>query len=88
MHSNIVEEIRPPRLVRVGLIQHSIVLDTSAAIVEQRAAITAKIETYIKDANANGVRIVCLQEAWSTLCKKILHYNIIQSELYNIRIYS
>ncbi|XP_020297167.1 beta-ureidopropionase [Pseudomyrmex gracilis] len=65
LHSNIVEEIRPIHLVRVGLIQHSIVLDTSARIIEQRTAITMKIESYIKDANMNGVNIVCLQEAWN-----------------------
>lgn len=78
LHSNIVEEIRPIHLVRVGLIQHSIVLDTSARIIEQRTAITMKIESYIKDANMNGVNIVCLQEAWSTLCRILIILYYIQ----------
>lgn len=59
------EQLRPPKIVRVGLIQNSIVLPTDAPIVEQRAAIHKKITGYIDHAAKCGVNIVCMQEAWS-----------------------
>ncbi|XP_019890120.1 beta-ureidopropionase isoform X1 [Ooceraea biroi] len=65
MHSGIAEQIRPPRLVRVGLIQHKIVLPTTHPILEQRIAIHKRIESYIEEAYFCGVNILCLQEAWT-----------------------
>lgn len=65
MHSEILEQLRPPRPVRVGLIQHRIVLNTSAPILDQRDAIHKKIESYIAQAAFCDVKILCLQEAWS-----------------------
>ncbi|XP_063382966.1 beta-ureidopropionase-like [Cydia fagiglandana] len=59
------EETRKPRLVKLGLIQHSIVLTTNTSIKEQRQAIFAKIENIIKIAAGEGVKILCLQETWS-----------------------
>lgn len=59
------EETREERLVKLGLIQHSIVLPTGDTISHQRDAIFRKIKTVIEFAAAEDVNIVCLQEAWS-----------------------
>ena len=59
------ENLRPPRIVRVGLIQNSIVLPTTLPINEQRDAIHKKIIGYLEHAAACKANIVCLQEAWS-----------------------
>jgi beta-ureidopropionase len=59
------ESLRPPRIVRVGLIQNKIVLPTTADIKDQRDAILAKIGTIIQAAAQAKVNIVCLQEAFS-----------------------
>lgn len=67
------KEIRKSRIVKIGLIQHSIVLPTTEPIRKQRNAIFDKVETFIDTAVAEGVQIVCLQEAWSIpffLCTK------------------
>lgn len=61
------EQLQPPRLVRVGLIQHSIDRPTNDPIKEQRDALHNKIANYIDYAALCGVNIICLQEAWSTL---------------------
>lgn len=59
------KEIRDPRIVKVGLIQHSIVLPTEKPNEEQRQAIFNKIDKIIHVAAAENVKIICLQEAWS-----------------------
>lgn len=59
------EEVRKPRIVKVGLIQHSIVLPTDSPIPKQREAIFAKVEKIIKTAAQEGVKVICLQETWS-----------------------
>ncbi|XP_033238522.1 beta-ureidopropionase isoform X2 [Drosophila pseudoobscura] len=59
------EQIRKPRVVRVGAIQNSIVLPTTAPIEDQRTAIWNKVTTMIKAAAAAGCNIVCTQEAWT-----------------------
>lgn len=59
------EETRNPRIVRVGAIQHSIVISTDKPVVEQRQAIFEKIQKIINVAGNEGVNILCLQEAWS-----------------------
>lgn len=58
-------ETRSPRLVRIGAIQHSIVLSTDKSINEQRQAIFHKIDKIIQAAALEGVNVLCLQEAWS-----------------------
>ncbi|GAB1866018.1 Beta-ureidopropionase [Camponotus japonicus] len=65
MNSEIIEELRPPRLVRVGLIQHKIVLPTTQPILNQRDAIYKKIASYIARAAQYNVQILCFQEAWN-----------------------
>lgn len=62
-----LEGLRPPRRVRVGLIQNSIVLPTTEPIAAQRDALLSKIGQIIGVAHLNGVNIICMQEAWSKL---------------------
>lgn len=59
------EQLRQPRVVRVGAIQNSIVLPTTAPIEKQREAIWNKLKLMIKAAAQAGCNIVCTQEAWS-----------------------
>lgn len=59
------EETRNARIVRVAVIQHSIVISTDNPISEQRQAIFEKIRSMIECAAAESVQILCLQEAWS-----------------------
>ncbi|XP_014367467.2 beta-ureidopropionase [Papilio machaon] len=59
------EEIRKPRIVKVGLIQHSIAIPTDKPIIEQRTAIFEKVKKIIEIAADEGVNVLCLQEAWS-----------------------
>ncbi|KAG2704978.1 hypothetical protein I3760_05G030600 [Carya illinoinensis] len=58
------EFFREPRAVRVGLIQNSIVLPTTAPFLEQKRAIFQKLQPIIEAAGASGVNVLCLQEAW------------------------
>nr|KJB45101.1 hypothetical protein B456_007G289000 [Gossypium raimondii] len=57
------ELLREPR-VRVGLIQNSIALPTTAPFSDQKKAIFEKLGPIIDAAGASGVNILCLQEAW------------------------
>lgn len=59
------EEIRSPRIVKIGLIQHSIAVPTDRTITEQRQGIFDKVRNIIATAADEGVNIICLQEAWS-----------------------
>lgn len=59
------EQLRPKRIVRVGLIQNKIVVPTTEPISVQRDAIHKKIKVLINVAGSCGVNIVCLQEAWA-----------------------
>ncbi|EPS64856.1 hypothetical protein M569_09922, partial [Genlisea aurea] len=58
------ESVRDARLVRVGLIQNSIALPTTASVADQKHAIFQKLAPIINAAAAFGVNILCLQEAW------------------------
>ncbi|CAN6460097.1 unnamed protein product [Victoria cruziana] len=58
------ELLREPRIVRVGLVQNSILLPTTAPISNQKSAIMNKINQMIVAAAEAGVNILCLQEAW------------------------
>ncbi|KAL4421518.1 hypothetical protein ABPG75_010809 [Micractinium tetrahymenae] len=59
------EQLRPPRLVRIGLIQHGIVAPTTAPFAEQRQAIFDRVRTLVDAAVAAGVQVLCLQEFWA-----------------------
>lgn len=58
------KEVRPPNIVKIGLIQHSIVLPTSEPLNNQKEAIFNKVEKIIDIAASEGVQIICLQETW------------------------
>jgi len=68
------EQTRKRRIVRVGAIQNSIVLPTTAPIEKQREAIWNKVKTIIKAAAEAGCNIICTQEAWSK-CEKVYDRN-------------
>ncbi|CAH2108395.1 unnamed protein product [Euphydryas editha] len=59
------ESTRPPRIVKVGIIQHSIVVPTDRPINEQKNAILTKVKKIIDVAGQEGVNILCLQEFWN-----------------------
>jgi beta-ureidopropionase len=58
------EQLRKPRIVRIGLIQHGIVKPTTAPIHEQYKAIESRVEQIMEAAGQAGVNVVCLEEAW------------------------
>lgn len=58
------EVLREPRVVRVGLIQNSIVLPTTAHFIDQKKAIFEKVKPIVDAAGSSGVNILCLQEFW------------------------
>ncbi|KAJ0911874.1 putative beta-ureidopropionase [Helianthus annuus] len=55
------ELLREPRIVRVGLIQNSITLPTTAPFLDQKKAIFQKLKPIIDATGASGVNILCLQ---------------------------
>ncbi|KAK7146168.1 hypothetical protein R3I93_013800 [Phoxinus phoxinus] len=59
------EQLRPPRTVRVGLIQNKIVLPTDAPVLEQITALHKRVGEMVEVAAMCGVNIVCFQEAWT-----------------------
>ncbi|XP_043714017.1 beta-ureidopropionase [Telopea speciosissima] len=59
------ESLREPRIVRVGIIQNSAALPTTATFLDQKSAILQKLKPIIDAAGASGVNILCLQEAWT-----------------------
>ncbi|CAG02467.1 unnamed protein product, partial [Tetraodon nigroviridis] len=58
------EQLRPPRRVRVGLIQHRIVLPTDAPVLEQVTAMHNRVAEMAEVAATCGVNILCFQETW------------------------
>ncbi|GCC24273.1 hypothetical protein chiPu_0002673 [Chiloscyllium punctatum] len=60
-----IEQLRQPRVVRVGLIQNKILLPTDSPVSEQVAALQKRIADIVEVAAMCGVNIVCLQEAWT-----------------------
>jgi beta-ureidopropionase len=63
------EDLRQPRIVRIGAVQNSIVLGTSEPINKQRDAIFEKIGKIIDSAALENVNVLCLQEAWSKIIR-------------------
>ena len=61
----VAEQLRPQRIVRVGLIQHAIELPTTEPLQKQREVLHVKIQKYIEHAGSCGVNVLCLQEAWA-----------------------
>ncbi|POI35273.1 hypothetical protein CIB84_000975 [Bambusicola thoracicus] len=61
------EQLRRPRIVRVGLVQNKIPLPTDTAVAVQVAALHRRIEEIVEVAAMCGVNIICFQEAWRKL---------------------
>lgn len=59
------EQLRPPRLVRVGLMQNRIVEPTTAPVAQQVSALHKRLASMVEAAALCGVNIVCFQEAWT-----------------------
>lgn len=59
------EELTPPRIVRIGVVQNSIAADPSESIACQRAALHDKISRMTEAAAECGVNVLCYQEAWT-----------------------
>nr|XP_022905032.1 beta-ureidopropionase [Onthophagus taurus] len=59
------EELRNPKIVRVGLFQHRIPLETWASIQKHREALQELAKKAIHLAAEGGVNIFCFQEAWN-----------------------
>jgi hypothetical protein len=83
MGGAIEEQLRPPRIVRVAIVQNSIVLPTTDPLREQREAIHKKIIKYVEHAATCGANIVCLQEGWR---EYLLDLSI--PSIYSLSIYS
>ncbi|KAL4457924.1 hypothetical protein ABPG75_012789 [Micractinium tetrahymenae] len=58
------EQLRPPRVVRVGLVQNACPAPTTAPFAEQRQAIHDRVRQIIDAAGEAGVQVLCMQEAW------------------------
>ena len=67
------EDLRKPRIVKIGAVQNSIVLSTSEPINKQRGAIFEKIGKLVDIAASENINVLCLQEAWS---KKTCRHNV------------
>lgn len=61
------ESTREPRIVRIGLIQNSISLPTTASILEQKKALMERVKPMIDAAGACGVNILCLQVSFKMM---------------------
>lgn len=59
------EEVRPRRIVRVGIVQNKILLPTTAPVIEQKRALLKRIGEMAEVAAKCGVNILCMQEFWS-----------------------
>lgn len=60
-----IEDLRKPRIVRIGAVQNAIVAPTNEKISVQRDLLHARIEQFVKAAAHSNVNIICFQEAWT-----------------------
>lgn len=71
------EDLRKPKIVRVGAVQNSICAPTTDPINIQRNKLYEKIGRIIDAAGADDVNVLCLQEAWSKFIFNIeYHYQV------------
>ncbi|XP_029961011.1 beta-ureidopropionase-like [Salarias fasciatus] len=61
----IQEQLRPPRRIRVGLVQNRIVLPTDAPVLDQVSALHSRIAEIVEAAAMCDVNIICFQEFWT-----------------------
>ena len=61
------EATRPPRVIRVGVVQNVIVQPTHEDVTVQRDALHQRMTSIIGAASLAGVNVLCFQEAWSNM---------------------
>lgn len=71
----IKENIRKPRIVRVGSVQTSLASPTTDPVSIQRQKSLEKIEKIIEAAASENVNILCLQELWCMIRNFFFHRN-------------
>lgn len=59
------EQLRKPRIVRVGIIQNKIQKPTTAPLIDQIQSIHERVGKMLDAAGMANVNVVCLQEAWT-----------------------
>jgi len=59
------EQLRRPRIVRIGAVQNKIVLPTNAPLANQLSALHSRIKEITNTAALCGVNIICFQECWT-----------------------
>ncbi|XP_044261408.1 beta-ureidopropionase [Tribolium madens] len=59
------EQLRPPKIVRVGIFQHKLPLPPNTPIKEMRDGLFKLAEKAIETAAQGGVNVFCFQEAWN-----------------------
>ncbi|XP_033117000.1 beta-ureidopropionase-like isoform X2 [Anneissia japonica] len=59
------EQLRSPRIVRIGAVQNKIILPTNAPIAEQIGSLHNRIADIVETAAKCGVNVICFQEAWT-----------------------
>jgi len=59
------EQLRKPRIVRIGAIQNKIQVSTSKPLMEQVNSMHERVGLMLDAAGKASVNIVCLQEAWT-----------------------
>ncbi|TGZ64658.1 hypothetical protein CRM22_006243 [Opisthorchis felineus] len=62
---SVPEQLRSPRLIRIGAIQNKLVLPPSSPVTDQIAALHHQMGLFLDVAGQCGVNIICLQEAWT-----------------------
>ncbi len=67
------EQLRAPRIVRIGAIQHKIAIQPDAPVQDQLKAAHKKLGDLIDAAGACGVNVLCLQEAWSKVMRQLTY---------------
>lgn len=68
------EQLRNPKIIRVGLFQNQIPLPTWTPIAQMRDAMFKMAKEALEVAALSNVNIFCFQEAWSKLLHTELHY--------------
>lgn len=62
------EQLRPPKIVRVGILQHQLPLPPNTEIKILHKALLKLAAEAIETAALGAVNIFCFQEAWSIFC--------------------
>nr|XP_022343798.1 beta-ureidopropionase-like [Crassostrea virginica]XP_022343799.1 beta-ureidopropionase-like [Crassostrea virginica] len=63
--STVKEKNQGKRIVRIGLIQNSVILPTTSPVEDQRNALHRRVCEMIDTAAKCGVNVICMQEFWT-----------------------